>query len=150
MQLITSIIIQAAETAVWQILTDPQVTSTCMPGLVEWEILEPARRFRIVVAWGESGNNGGGLRIPAIIEWTELIPPTQLCINIRLFLGNNTLDIAGTAQLQEIENGQTRLEISSSFDAPTPVMAQMVRNALAKILKPFFHCLRNQAEQLSL
>ncbi len=149
MRLVTSIAINAAPLFVCRVLTDPLATSACMPGLVTWETLEPQRRFRLVVAWAEQ-NGSGGLRIPAVIEWTELLPPVQMCICTRLFLGSNTLDINGTARLQAITAGQTRLEISSEIDTPNPVMAQLVNQAAVRILQPFFRCLRGRAEQLAM
>lgn len=147
MHVVTSITIKAAQTAVWRILTDPAITSACMPGLVDWETLVPEQRFRIVVSWGEN-SNGSSIRIPAVIEWTHLLPPQEMHIHTQVFFGSNTIDITGEAQLVETAADVTVLEVSSEIETLNPVMTQMANNAAAKVLRPFFRCLRQHAERI--
>lgn len=146
MRLETSIQIAAPPPVVWSILTDTGATSRCLPGLETWQVLEPDKRFQLVVAWAANGQ-GGGIRVPVLIEWTELEPPHHLLVQAELQLGSNRVPLASTITLQPQPPAATRLQVATELDNANPILAGMTQTAVSKILAPFLRCLREQAER---
>lgn len=145
MQLVTTVTVRAAVSHVWQVFTSPQLTGDCMPGLLRWETVEPNQRFELLVAWGDTGN-GSGLRIPATVEWRDLVPHEQMVVVIEVRLGSGTVGGSAQVRLSAQAPAETAVDIVADIKTPNPLLQPMVHNAAGRLLPALLRCLRDRAE----
>ncbi|MCA9970073.1 MAG: hypothetical protein KC425_07655 [Anaerolineales bacterium] len=145
MQLVTTILVQAAAWHVWHVLTTPQLTGDCLPGLLRWETLEPERRFALLVAWGESSGSSG-LQVPAVVEWSDLAPPQRLTVSIQVRLGSGLVTGSALVQLCARAAAETAVEINADVHTANALLQPIVHNAAGRLLPPLLRCLRAHAE----
>ena len=146
MNFVTTITILASPDQIWQAMFDPLVMSRCMPGLTNWEELEPRKAYRLTLNWGATAGSGG-LRVPVVIRWGDTVPHEYAVWEADIFFGENTLPITGGIRLNVEDAAKVNVELSAKMTALNPIFTQMANNTAPKVLIPFFKCLRTHLEK---
>ncbi|MCA9935756.1 MAG: hypothetical protein H6662_15040 [Ardenticatenaceae bacterium] len=144
MNLVTTITILASPAQIWQAMFDPLVMSRCMPGLVDWEELEPRKAYRLLMNWGAAGS--GKLQVPVVVKWEEAVPDEYAAWVADVSFGSNTLPITGSVRLNAEETAKVNVELTAQMGAH-PIFSPMANNTAPKILVPLFKCLRAHLEK---
>ena len=108
--------IQAPIETVWQTLTNPQKLSQCMPGLADWEIIEPQKQFKLYIIWGQ--DDAPRLKVPITLEWTERDKPTYMLLTGTILVGTAVTPATGTLILTATTPHQTTIQFTATIDAP--------------------------------
>jgi carbon monoxide dehydrogenase subunit G len=132
---------------VWATLTDPEALSQCMPGLQKWHIIQPDKRFQLILSWGDSAN-----KIPIILEWTELTPPHHLKLIGQTQMGGAHIQVTGEFLLtnsqenagQEPDTQETVLQFTAVIEAHNKFWQQIISNAAPKVAETFFNCIKQK------
>ncbi len=135
--------IQAPIETVWQTLTDPEQLSQCMPGLSNWEIVEPQKRFNLYVLWGQ--DDAPRLKVPITLEWTEMEMPTYMLLTGTILVGTAVTETTGTLHLTATTPHQTNIQFTASVDAPNQMIDQLARSLAPTIANTFFKNLQKAA-----
>ncbi len=144
MQFITTITIQATPQQIWNALFNPQLLGDCMPGLTEWQEIEPQRVYRLLMAWGAT-TNSLGIQVPVMVQWGKATILEQIAWEADLLLGSQPIHLWGNVGMKPQENG-VYVELETRLEAPSPALRQMASNVAPKILQPFLKCLRRRLE----
>lgn len=145
MRFVTTITIQATPQQIWQAMFNPYLLSQCLPGLAEWQELEPQRSYHLLLVWSATAE-GPTIQAPLLIQWGEATPHEQIGWDAELFLGSQGLPMTGTIVLAANGTG-TVVTLEAQIELPSPVLRQMANQVALKILQPFFTCLRACLEE---
>lgn len=146
MHLITTITMLTTPRQIWGALFDPHLLSQCMPGLTEWQEIEPQRVYRLLIAWG-SGPTSKGIQVPVVVQWGEAIPLKRIGWEAKLLLGNQPIHLQGRVSLTLQQNGVS-VALETRMNEGNPTIAQMAYTVAPKILQPFLKCLRRRLEDV--
>lgn len=145
MQFITTITIQATPQQIWNALFDPHLLGDCMPGLTEWQEIEPKRVYQLLIAWG-STSTSLGIQVPVVVRWGKATPLEQIAWEADLLLGNQPIHMQGIVNIKPQKNG-VYVELETRVEAPSPTLTHMAGNVAPKILNPFLKSLRQRLEE---
>ena len=131
---------------VWQFLTDAERVSQCAPGIESYDVIEPAKLFRIVARVGF-----GTLRLKFLIdvEWLDLHAPSHGTLRARGTASGNTADVTTEMQLIELDGNQTQLIwsanviLSGTLASTAP---QRVGGVAYRLAETFFGCVKGEVE----
>ena len=139
MKLSGSVTFPTARHHVWNILTDPDKLSRCMPGLDKWELLQADQTFHLTINWGNSKHP---VHIPVELRWTESTPPQWLKMSGHAFKGNATIHATGEINLLALNHQETEAQFTAVFTTANKIWAQIIRSNAPKVIDTFFHCLK--------
>ena len=128
--------IQAPIAIVWQTLTNPEQLSQCMPGLSKWEMIEPQKRFKLYIIWGQ--DDAPRLKVPVTLEWTELESPTYMLLTATILVGTAVTETTGTLNLTPTTPRQTNIQFTATVNAPNQMIDQLARSLAPTIANTFF------------
>jgi carbon monoxide dehydrogenase subunit G len=142
MRLAGSHIIGASRELVWQVVTEPQIVQSCVPGLDELEIVEAGRLFRGTVKYSLGPNQ---LLFPTAVEWLELETPRLARLRAETAFAGTTIEVASRLELFPLSADQTLLDWDaeiglSGHGENNRFVLQMVNMMANKALTSFFDC----------
>ncbi len=117
-----------------------------MPGLAEWQEIEPQRVYRLLIAWG-SGSTSKGIQVPVVVQWGEATPLERIGWEAELLLGSQPIHLQGHVSLTLQEKG-VFVELETRMNEGNSTIAQMAHSVAPKILQPFLTCLRRRLEDV--
>ncbi len=144
MRFVTTITIQTTPQQIWQAMFNPYLLSQCLPGLADWQEVEPQRSYRLLLVWSAAAE-GPTIQAPLFIRWGEAFPHERIDWEAELFLGSQGLPMAGSVALTT-DGAGTIVTLAAQMELPSPVLRQMANQVALKILQPFFICLRARLE----
>jgi len=136
--------IDAPREQVWQCLTDAGRVSRCAPGIESYEVIEPARLFRITARIGFGTLQ---LKFLSDVEWLEIHTPSHGTLQAQGTASGNTADVATEMTLIELDSNQTQLTwganiiLSGTLATSAP---QMIGSAAHKMAAAFFDCVKGE------
>ena len=133
----------AAQTAVWQALTTPQIVSQCTPRLQGWSMLDKETQFHLQFVWGSGRST---IHIPILLDWQTITPPSYLQWQAQAKMGNTILPLQGDFHLNRADTGQTCLNFTAHLEPPNKLLEQMLQTSAPKLINSFFSCLKKTAE----
>jgi len=139
--------IGASREKVYSSLIDPNLVSQCAPGLKSLEILEPGKRFRIVVGLGFGSV---AMTFDVEIEFTQLNPPDFAGMKAHGKAPGNAVDVVSEMHLTEVAPQKTDLAWSADVVLVGSVasLASRVMGGLTKKLSAsFFDCIKQKIEE---
>ena len=139
--------IGASREKVYSSLIDPNLVSQCAPGLKSLEILEPGKRFRIVVGLGFGSV---AMTFDVEIEFTQLNPPDFASMKAHGKAPGNAVDVVSEMHLTEVAPQKTDLAWSADVVLVGSVasLASRVMGGLTKKLSAsFFDCIKQKIEE---
>lgn len=145
MRFVTTITIQATPQKIWQAMFNPYLLSQCLPGLAEWQEVEPQRSYRLLLVWSATAEEPI-IQAPLFIQWGEACPYERIGWEAELFLGSQGLPMTGSIALAANGSG-TMVTLEAHMELPSPVLRQMAHQVALKILQPFFICLRARLQE---
>lgn len=140
MHLITTITIQATPETIWQAMFNPHLLGQCLPGLTEWQEIEPQQSYRLLLTWS-AAQEGPHIQASMLVRWKEAQPFARIGWEATLFLGSQALGLEGNVSLEPNGAG-VQVTLEAVLAAPSPIFSQMGNQVAPKILQPFFKCLR--------
>jgi carbon monoxide dehydrogenase subunit G len=147
MKLDGTVTIGASREKVFSSLIDPNVVSQCAPGLKSVEVLDPGKRFRIVVGLGFGSVM---MTFDVEIEFTQLNPPGSASLKAHGKAPGNAVDVTSEMHLTEISPKQTELAWTADVNLVGSVagLANRVMGGLTKKMSAaFFDCFRQKIEE---
>jgi carbon monoxide dehydrogenase subunit G len=140
----------APQTAVWQSLTSPEQLCGCLPGLLDWQIVDP-HHFQLQIAWPFGPpviHDQGGLKpIPVTIRWTQLLPPTQLDTTAVFHLNKQqSVEINGRFTLTPLSPHTSELHFQAQITSPNPFIDQLIRSLTPRLIDSYFACLKQTVD----
>ena len=144
MQIQGTVNIEAQQQHVWTCLLDPQALSECTPGLESWHALQAPNSYEIVLVRHLSAKRS--VRVPVMIKWVLIIPPTHLDLNLATTLNNQIVSASGQMILKPVMEQHTALDFSLVLNTPNRMFLQMLGNMLPTIVEQFFLCVKARLE----
>jgi len=142
-----TVTIAASREKVFSSLIDPNLVSQCAPGLKSLEILEPGKRFKIVVSLGFGSV---AITFDVEVEFTQLNPPDYASLKAHGKAPGNAVDVVSEMHLTEVAPNKTELAWSADVALVGSVagLANRVMGGLTKKLSAnFFDCFRQKIEE---
>jgi uncharacterized protein len=149
MKLDGTVTIAASREKVFSSLIDPNLVSQCAPGLKSLEILEPGKRFRIVVGLGFGSV---AMTFDVELEFTRLNPPDSAGLKAHGKAPGNAVDVVSEMHLTELDPKKTELAWTADVNLVGSVagLANRMMGGLTKKLSAnFFDCFRQKIEESS-
>jgi uncharacterized protein len=149
MKLDGTVTIAASREKVFNSLIDPNLVSQCAPGLKSLEILEPGKRFKIVVGLGFGAV---AMTFDVELEFTQLNPPDSAGLKAHGKAPGNAVDVVSEIHLTEIDPKKTELAWAADVNLVGSVagLANRMMGGLTKKLSAnFFDCFRQKIEESS-
>jgi len=128
----------------WAALVDPHQMSACMPGLVQWHVVEENKIFHLTVSWGKAGSPQ--ITIPLRIIWEALHPPQSMVVVGETAVNQLPIFIRSTITLTPQTPHSTTLAFGAVVTTPNPMMDRMVHTAVPPLIAKFFKCLKHNLE----
>ncbi len=142
-----TVMINASREKVFSSLTDPNLVSQCAPGLKSMEILEPGKRFKVVVGLGFGSVV---VTFDVIIEFDQLNPPEFASLHAHGKATGNAVDVSSQMTLTEKAPAQTELAWSADINLVGSIagLANRLMGGLTKKLSnDFFNCMKQKIEE---
>ncbi|MFN4293312.1 MAG: CoxG family protein [Thermoflexales bacterium] len=146
MQLSGSTNIKAPRQKVWEFMTDPDAVARCAPGVESMEVIEPNKKFKVVVSVGFGTVK---VKFNTDVELAELQPPASGTIKARGAGQGNTANVVASFTLSDGDDRTTELAwtadvsiVGSIAGMATRLMSSVTQNLSAK----FFECMKAQVE----
>ncbi len=136
--------IAAHITHVWNALIDPHQMSTCMPGLVTWQVVQENKVFELSVSWGM--DSSPQITIPLRIIWESLTPPESMVLVGETAVNQLPITTKGTITLTPHTPTVTTLAFNAEVTTPNRMMDRLVHTAVPPLLAQFFKCLKHTLE----
>ncbi len=138
--------INAPRDKVFASLTDPQLVSQCAPGLQSMEILEPDKRFKVVVAVGF-----GAVKVTfdAEVEFVQLNPPDFAQMKAHGKAPGSGVDVTADMRLSDDHGAGTALDWSADVNIVGTIasMASRLMGGITqKMTGQFFDCIKGKIE----
>ncbi len=149
MKLDGTVTIAASREKVFSSLIDPNLVSQCAPGLKSLEILEPGKRFKIVVGLGFGSV---AMTFDVELEFTQLNPPDSAGLKAHGKAPGNAVDVISEMHLTELDPKKTELAWTADVNLVGSVagLANRMMGGLTKKLSAnFFDCFRQKIEESS-
>ena len=147
MKLDGTVSIAAGREKVYYSLIDPNLVSQCAPGLKSLEILEPGKRFRVVVGMGFGSVM---VTFDVEIEFTRLTPPESASLKAHGKGSGNVVDVTSEMRLTEVEANKTDLAWTADIilgGTIASLAARMMGGLTKKLTASFFDCFRQKIEE---
>lgn len=141
--------IQTSSDRLWELVSDPEVLVTCVPGAKEVEKLSETKYKGVI----ERGIAGISLELDGEVEMTELNPPNNLTA---VATGqdsrtNSRMDATATMNMSETDDGQATVlsyHIDMDFTGRLATLgARIVKRKINKDIKEFFDNLKEYAQE---
>jgi carbon monoxide dehydrogenase subunit G len=129
--------ITAPRDLVWERLMDPHFVARSAPGVERVEIVHECY-FKVISGFGIGAMK---LRFTLDVELSEVIPPSGLSMRTRGKAPGSAVDVRATLQLEEIDEGRTRLtwyadtEVSGTVAS---VGARLLEGTARKLTEQFW------------
>jgi uncharacterized protein len=149
MKLDGTVTIGASREKVFSSLIDPNLVSQCAPGLKSVEILEPGKRFKVVVGLGFGAV---AMTFDVEIEFTQLTPPESAGLKAHGKAPGNAVDVISEMHLTEIDPKKTELAWTADVNLVGSVAGlanRMLGGLTKKMSGAFFECFRQKIEESS-
>jgi uncharacterized protein len=149
MKLDGTVTIAASREKVFNSLIDPNLVSQCAPGLKSVEILEPGKRFKVVVGLGFGAV---AMTFEVEIEFTQLNPPESASLKAHGKAPGNAVDVISEMHLTEIASNKTDLAWTADVNLVGSVAGlanRMLGGLTKKMSTTFFDCFRQKIEESS-
>jgi uncharacterized protein len=147
MKLDGTVTIAASREKVYLSLIDPNLVSQCAPGLKSMEILEPDKRFRVVVGLGFGSV---AVTFDVEIEFTQLIPPEFASLQAHGKGSGNVVDVTSEMRLTELAPDKTEMAWTADVilgGSIASLAARMMGGLTKKLTASFFECFRQKIEE---
>jgi carbon monoxide dehydrogenase subunit G len=135
----------ATQTAVWHILTTPNIVSQCAPYISDWTALGSNSQFQLQFTWGSSDNS---IIIPLRLTWQTVTPPSLLFWQAEAKMGSTTLLLTGEFRLHMPTSQATILNFTAEIYPPNKLLQQMIQNRAPRFIDNFFSCIKKTAEAI--
>jgi len=138
--------IKAPRQRVWQLLTDPEAVSKCMPGVDSIEIITPNRKFRAV---GAIGLGTVKLKVANDIEWLELEPEKRAKMKIHGTAPGSKMDTVSEMFLTDGADGSTEMRWTADvvvLGTIASLAARLMGSVTKKLTGDFFNCVKKRLE----
>lgn len=138
--------INAPRQKAWGFLTDANSVAQCAPGLESLEIVEPDKKFRVVVSVG-LGNLKA--RFTADVEWVEIDAPNLAKMKAHGTAPGSAVDVIAEMALSDGANGATDLRWSADISVLGTIAAlasRMMGSVTQKLTTQFFDCVKAKIE----
>ena len=146
MRLEGNVQIKAPRQQVWQLLTDPEAVSKCMPGVDSIEIVTPNRKFR---ALGAIGLGTVKLKVANDIEWLELEPAQRAKMKIHGTAPGSSMDTVSEMFLTDGADGSTDMHWTAEvvvLGTIASLAARLMGSVTKKLTSDFFNCVKKRLE----
>ncbi len=144
MQIQGTVKIQSHQQHVWTYLLNPYALGECTPGLESWRAMQMPNSYEIVLVRRLSAKRR--VRIPVVIHWEQIIPPTQLDLNLETTFSNQIVSASGRMQLKPDQEQHTVLDFSLIVNTSNQIFLQMLGNVMPAIVEQFFECIKVRLE----
>ncbi|MCP5094011.1 MAG: hypothetical protein GY943_00505 [Chloroflexi bacterium] len=144
MRFIGSTEFDSPQPTVWSYLTNPTKMAACLPGVKQWQMIEPEKSFDLLFHW--PSNQSHDLELPVQLMWTEQNAPTYLALKAITEMGSQQLTATGNFTLTAHEHNKTAVSFSVDVTTPNKMLDRMVHTAVPKLANAFFTCLKNDLE----
>jgi carbon monoxide dehydrogenase subunit G len=147
MRLEGSVQIKTSRKKAWQLLTDAEAVSKCMPGVDSLEIVEPGRKFRAV---GALGLGTVKVKFTNDVEWVELEPPERAKMKIRGTAPGSSMDTTSEMFLTDGADGTTEMKWTAEVVVMGTIASLAMRlmgSVSKKLTNDFFTCIKKRLER---
>lgn len=144
MQIQGTVNILAQQQHVWAYLLNPHSLSECTPGLESWHALQAPHSYEIVLVRRLSATRS--VRVPVMITWDQIIPPTHLDLNLAATFSNQSVSASGQMILNSVKGRHTALDFSLVLNTSNQIFLQMLGNIVPTIVEQFFQCIKARLE----
>lgn len=128
---------------VWNLLSTPEQTSRCVPGISNWKEIIKNQEYQLVLDWLDQSQSK--LSVPMNIKWDHLDPPDNLHLSAVAALTSSTqLQINGRITLTSLSSHMTQLDFTAELFPPNPFLSQVIKNIFPKQIDRFFACLKTK------
>ena len=131
-------------THIWNALIDPQQMSVCMPGLVNWHVVQENKIFELIVSWGM--DSSPQLTIPLRIIWESLTPPVSMVLVGETAVNQLPITTKATITLTSQTPAITTLAFNAEVTTPNRMMDRLVHTAVPPLIAKYFKCLKHNLE----
>lgn len=136
--------IAAPQTRVWQALVDPHQMSACMPGLVNWQVVQENKAFQLTVSWATE--QSPKIQLPVQIVWESLQPPQKMVVVGETAVNQLPITTQATITLTPHTPAITTLAFNAEITTPNRIMDRMVHTAAPPLIAKFFKSLKHTLE----
>ncbi|HJS29797.1 MAG TPA: carbon monoxide dehydrogenase subunit G [Anaerolineales bacterium] len=138
--------IAASQDAVWTFLTDPDRVASCAPGLKSLEILEPDKKFRVVVSVGFGAVK---TTFSTDVEWVEMQPTERAVLKAHGKAPGSAIDASSEMKLLPGSDGGTKLNWTADvvvLGTIASLAARLMGSVTEKLTGDFFSCVKAKIE----
>ena len=139
-----SLELTSPQQTIWSYLNDPHKMGECLPGVKQWQEIEPDKSFELLFQWPPNQTNEIELRVQ--LTWVEQTPPTYLALKALTKMGSQQLTATGDFTLTATCANKTDVAFSVDVTTPNPMLDRLVHTAVPKLANAFFKRLQNQLE----
>jgi carbon monoxide dehydrogenase subunit G len=146
MQFNDSVTIAAARSKVWAFFTDPHAVGACAPGLESLHVLVPDEKFEVK---GAVGFGAVQVQFVALVEWLELVEPTQAKMKAHGTAPGSALDAIAALELRELSANETELIWTADVTVSGTIASlasRMMGSVTKKLVAAFFTCAKREIE----
>lgn len=144
MQIQGTVNIQTQQQQVWTYLINPYTLSECTPGLESWRAIQLPNSYELVLVRHLGAKRS--VRIPVMVHWEQIIPPTQLDLNLETTFSNQLVSASGHMKLKPVQEQHTALDFSLIVNTSNQIFLQMLGNMLPTVVEQFFQCIKARLE----
>lgn len=147
MHLEGEVAIKAPRAKVWQVLTDPQAVTACMPGIDSFEVVTPGRKFKAV---GAIGLGTVKVKFASDVEWVELDAPHRAKMKMRGTAPGSSMDTVSEMFLTDGPDGTTHMKWTADIvvvGTIASLAARLMGGVSKKLTSDFFDCVRKRLER---
>jgi carbon monoxide dehydrogenase subunit G len=138
--------IGASQDAVWDFLTDPDKVASCAPGLKSLEILEPDKKFRVVVSVGFGAVK---TTFSTDVEWVEMQAKDKAVMKAHGKAPGSAIDATSEMKLIPVAGDRTTLSWTADvvvLGTIASLAARLMGSVTDKLTGDFFSCVKAKIE----
>lgn len=140
-------VIETEKDHLWELVSDPEVLATCVPGAKEVNKLSETRYEGVI----ERGLAGVSVSLDGEVEITELDEPDYLSAEAtgEDMKTNSRMDAVAEMDMTETDDGQTTLEYHVDMDFTgrlATLGARIVKRKISSDIDTFFDNIQERAE----
>jgi uncharacterized protein len=138
--------IDADQGTVWKFLTNPESVSQCAPGLKSLEIVEPDKKFRVVVSVGFGAVK---TTFSTDVEWVDFMPQDKATLKAHGKAPGSAVDATSAMILASLPDGRTSLNWTADVvvvGTIASLAARLMGSLTEKLTNEFFSCVKAKIE----